>query len=70
MFAIQQGLKKWQQLLLIYCKGAIPKRAYIPKQNIRDNFMVYGDDKWGRTFEIRATLENLIAYILQSEHCN
>lgn len=32
--------------------------------------MVYGDDKWGRTFEIRATLENLIAYILQSEHCN
>lgn len=32
--------------------------------------MVYGDDKWGRTFEIRATLENLIAYILQIEHCN
>lgn len=57
---IQEMLKKWQRCFSICYMGASPGRAYIPKWNIWDSLMVYGDNKWGRIFEIRATLENLI----------
>lgn len=44
-------------------QGSQSKKSLDTKQSIWDSFMVYGDNKWGKIFEIRATAENVIACI-------